>query len=99
MKGTANALIIPEARSDMSNNVHHGIVQGNTIKLDDSTGLADGEAVVVTIKPRQNQTDDASLEERMRRSFGAWSDDPEGLEEYLRWNREQRKISRPEIEP
>jgi hypothetical protein len=82
----------------MSNTVHHGVVHGNTIQLDAATGLADGQAVVVTIKPHEKKTD-ASLEERMRRSFGAWSDDPEGLEEYLRWNREQRKIERPEIAP
>ena len=35
----------------------------------------------------------------LRQSFGAWEDDPEGLEEYLEWNRRQRKQNRPEINP
>jgi uncharacterized protein (DUF433 family) len=30
----------------------------------------------------------------LRRSAGAWSDDLEGLEEFLEWNRRQRKLSR-----
>jgi hypothetical protein len=37
--------------------------------------------------------------EGLRRSFGGWAEDAEELDEYLEWNRQQRKIGRPEIEP
>jgi hypothetical protein len=37
--------------------------------------------------------------EGLRRSFGAWAEDAEELDEYLAWNRENRKLDRPEIEP
>lgn len=36
--------------------------------------------------------------EGLRRSAGAWADDAEGLDEYLEWNRSQRKVGRPEPE-
>ncbi|HUG94110.1 MAG TPA: DUF433 domain-containing protein [Planctomycetaceae bacterium] len=29
----------------------------------------------------------------LRRAAGSWSDDPQGLEKFLEWNRQQRKIS------
>jgi len=34
----------------------------------------------------------------LRRAFGGWADDAEELDEYLEWNRQQRKLGRPEIE-
>ncbi len=34
----------------------------------------------------------------LRRSFGAWADDADELDKYLDWTRQQRKISRREIE-
>lgn len=34
----------------------------------------------------------------LRRSFGAWAEDAYELDKYLEWNRQQRKISRREIE-
>jgi len=34
----------------------------------------------------------------LRRSFGAWAEDAEELDKYLEWNRQQRKLSRREIE-
>jgi len=36
--------------------------------------------------------------EGLRRAFGAWAEDAEELDRYLAWNREQRKVSRPEID-
>ena len=40
----------------------------------------------------------AKLPLEMRRSLGAWAEDAEELDKYLEWNRQQKKISRPEIE-
>ena len=42
--------------------------------------------------------DYARLPIEMRRSFGAWAEDAEELDKFLEWNRQRRKLSRPEIE-
>lgn len=34
----------------------------------------------------------------LRRCFGAWAEEADELDKYLEWNRQQRKISRREIE-
>ncbi len=41
----------------------------------------------------------AKVARGVRRSAGGWADDPEGLDKYLEWNRQQRKIGRPELDP
>jgi hypothetical protein len=76
-----------------------GIVHGKVIELDQEPGFADGEEVSVTLKPISpgtSPTNPAALE-ALRRAAGAWSDDAEGLDQFLEWNRQQRKGSRPEI--
>jgi len=37
--------------------------------------------------------------EGLRRAFGGWAKDAKELDAYLEWNRQQRKMSRPEIAP
>lgn len=74
-----------------------GIVHGRTIELAADAGLPDGQEVDVILKPTI-ETEGLAPGEGIRRSAGAWADDPEGLEEYLEWNRQQRKIGRPKIE-
>jgi hypothetical protein len=37
--------------------------------------------------------------EGLQRAFGGWAEDAEELDAYLEWNRQQRKMSRPEIAP
>jgi hypothetical protein len=76
---------------------HRGIVHGRTIKLDQDTGLPDGQEVVVTVQTLTKAGSRLSPGEGIRRSAGGWSDDSEGLDEFLNWNREHRKQSRPEI--
>ncbi len=72
--------------------LHRGIVNGKTIELDRATGLPDGQAVQIIVQP-------ISPEKRLppgegiRHSAGGWSDDPEGLDVYLEWNRRQRKTA------
>ncbi len=75
-----------------------GVVHGKTIELEQEPRLPDGQQVTVILQPLV-QSEKLSPGEGIRRSAGAWSDDPEGLDEYLRWNRQQRKIGRREIEP
>lgn len=76
---------------------HHGIVHGKIIKLDKNTGLPDGQEVKVIVEPREPASAVSASEEDLRRSFGAWADDADGLDDYLRWNRDQRGTSRTEI--
>ncbi len=40
----------------------------------------------------------AKLPAAMRRLFGAWAEDAEELDTFLEWNRQQRKVSRREID-
>ena len=68
-----------------------GIVRGKLIELERDAGLPDGQAVSIVVRPLN---EDLPFGDGLRRSFGAWSDDAEGLDEYLEWNRQQRKKSR-----
>jgi hypothetical protein len=76
--------------------VFSGIVRGSSIDLERPVGLPDGQEVTVVVRP-SNGVERRPPGEGLRRSAGAWSDDPAGLNEYLEWNRQQRKQSRPEI--
>ena len=80
-------------------NVHHGVVHGKTITLHEDTGLPDGQAVTVTVKPSQTSSSPLPPGEGLRRAFGTWADDADGLDDYLQWNRDQRKASRAEVKP
>jgi hypothetical protein len=74
-----------------------GVVHGRVIRLDEEPGLPDGQQVTVRI---QSTGDAEALApgEGIRRAAGAWSDDPEGLDAYLEWNRQQRKTGRRPLE-
>ena len=143
----------------------HGVIHGKTIELETESGLDDGQAVSVEIRPilrvetqadqpappwwmkhldidpsvrrgkfvvkgtslladtlvdqfEAGKTDSellqahheltptavAALREyakmpiEMRRSFGAWAEESDELDEYLEWTREHRKVSRRRIE-
>jgi hypothetical protein len=69
----------------------HGIVRGRTIDLDEETGLPDGQEVNVSVEPATRPPSSSEALEALKRAAGAWSDDPEGLDRYLEWNRQQRK--------
>lgn len=79
--------------------VLQGVVHGKMIELERAPGLPDGQAVNVTVEPISNKRQELSPGEGLRRSAGGWSDDPEGLERFLEWNRQQRKSGRRELEP
>jgi hypothetical protein len=79
-----------------------GVAHGKMIELETDLGLPEGQAVTVVVQPvlgRADETTPLPPGEGLRRAFGAWADDTQGLDEYLEWNRRQREISRPEIEP
>jgi hypothetical protein len=67
------------------------------VVLDDDPGLPDGQPVIVI--PETGPASDEEGRLRLLRAAGAWAvDDEEGLDQYLEWNRQQRKANRPEVE-
>ena len=79
--------------------VRRGVVHGKTIELDEETGLSDGQKVNVLVQPIESGAQRLPSGEGLRRACGGWAEDAEELDAYLEWNRQQRKISRPEIAP
>ena len=74
-----------------------GSVQGRTVLLEDDPGLPDGQQVTVRLTPRPPSDEAGRI--ALLEAAGGWADhDVEGLDRYLEWNRQQRKVNRPEIE-
>ena len=80
-------------------NALKGVIHGKTIELAEEPELPDGQEVSVTLKPIEARQGRLPPGEGLRRSFGGWAEDTEELDEFLVWNRQQRRIDRPEIEP
>jgi hypothetical protein len=74
-----------------------GIIHGKTIELNEEPGLPDGQLVLVTLARTSTVPSDEEGREILRRAAGAWSDDIEGLDRYLEWNRQQRKNDRRDL--
>jgi hypothetical protein len=54
--------------------------------------------VTVTVQPVPRQESAAANGlDALKRAAGSWSDDPEGLDRFLDWNRQQRKVKRREL--
>ena len=80
---------------DDSVSVLRGVIHGRTIELTETPRLPDGQKVSVALTPiRDDSAADVGAREALIRAAGAWSDDPEGLDQYLAWNRQQRKANR-----
>lgn len=79
--------------------VFDGIAHGRSIELNNDAGLPDGQPVHVIITPINSGAPQATQRARelLQSAAGMWCDDPEGLEEFLEWNRQQRKSVRREI--
>jgi hypothetical protein len=82
----------------MISKTHHlqGVVRGKMIELPDDTGLRDGQKVRVTV---QVIDENHVPGEGLRRAFGACPEEAEELDRLIDWNRQQRKVNRPEIDP
>ena len=65
-----------------------GIVRGKTIELDQELGLPEGQPVEITVQPIAAETTPG---EGLSRAFGGWSEAAADLDEFLEWNRNQRK--------
>lgn len=78
-----------------------GIVHGRMIELENEPGLPDGQSVMVVVQPMNMTKENGegmAPGDGLRRAFGSWADDAEELDEYLVWNRRQRRIGREELE-
>ena len=76
-----------------------GVVRGRTIELEEDAGFPEGAKVTVRLKDRKQELTDEQRLELLKQAAGGWAgDDEEGLDEYLRYCREDRRASRPEID-
>ncbi len=82
----------------MTPTILRGTIRGKTIELEEAPGLPDGQQVTVKVEaaPLQPKGDQNGLE-ALKRAAGSWSDEPEGLDQFLEWNRQQRKVNRREL--
>lgn len=72
-----------------------GTVHGTSIELEHRLEIPDGSTIEIVVRRL-----DPSPEERRQRLealFGTCAEDAADLEEFITWNRQQRKSSRPEI--
>ena len=76
--------------------VMSGIIHGKTIELDNEPGLKEGQRVTVVVHPIASAI---ITGEGLKQAFGSWAEDSDELDQYLEWNREQRKLPRSEKEP
>ena len=80
----------------------HGVMHGRTIELDTEPELPDGQPVTVVVRPEKvglRNDGGTSSSSSLDRAFGSWAADAKELEEFLEWNRLQRRNGRAEITP
>jgi len=78
-------------RISRESNIPNGTVHGKTIESAQDPGLPDGQAVRVTVLPAP------AADGGLRRSFGSWSDDEQGLDRFLAETQRDRKILRDQF--
>jgi uncharacterized protein (DUF433 family) len=94
---------------DVDPSVRRGkfVVKGTRLLADtlvDQLEAGNTDLELLQAHPELTPTDVAALREyakvpiEMRRSFGAWAEESEELDEYLEWTRQHRKVSRRRIE-
>ena len=81
----------------MSTSTFVGVVHGKRIDLQAEPHLPEGQVVVLTMHPVSSDKSTDLPGDGIRRSAGGWSDDEQGLDEFLAWNRQQRKSGRQEL--
>ena len=78
-------------------NTCRGFIRGKIIEVEEDLDLPNGQEVTVTVPPVSREERYLPPGEGLRRAFGGWAEDADALDEYLQWNRQQRKSGRPEI--
>lgn len=75
-----------------SSETYRGVVHGSIIELLRSPGVPDGMVVDVVIK--RTELTPSERQEQLKALFGSCKGDAEDLDEFLKWNDEQRKQNR-----
>lgn len=73
---------------------YDGIVQGNSIQLDQASGLADGTKVTISLRPKEQKLNPG---EGLRASAGAFAEHPEFAEAIELIINDRKHDSRQEI--
>ena len=76
--------------------VLRGIVHGKSIELEHPLPMPDGSEIELVVKRTLISTE--QRKQRLEAIFGSCEQDSEDLDNFLGWNREQRKHSRPELD-
>ena len=76
--------------------VLRGIVHGKSIELEHPLPMPDGSQIELIVKRTPISTEQRN--QRLEAIFGSCEQDSEDLDDFLDWNREQRKHSRPELD-
>lgn len=79
--------------------VFRGKIHGRRIDLESDAGFPDGQEVSVAVEPIYTSKGELAGGDGLQRAFGGWAEDGGELAEFLEWNRQQRKQTRPEIAP
>jgi hypothetical protein len=72
--------------------IFKGTIHGKVIELDQEPGLPDGQTVAVIVQTTGGDGNG------IRRSFGAWAEDAEAVDQFLSDLRRDRQHPRPEPE-
>ena len=80
----------------MDSTTFHGVVREETIGVDQNPGSQDGHSVTMTGETTTSPKSPAALES-LKRAAGSWVEDSSDLDEFLEWNRRQRRGSRAEL--
>ena len=76
--------------------VLHGIVHGKSIELEHPLSMPDGSEIELVVKAIPISAEER--QQRLEAIFGSCDQDSEDLDDFLDWNREQRKQSRAELD-
>ena len=76
--------------------VLRGIVHGKSIELEHPLPMPDGSEIELMVKRIPISAE--QRKQRLEAIFGSCETDAEDLDDFLDWNREQRKHSRPEVD-
>ena len=76
--------------------VLRGIVHGKSIELEHPLSMPDGSEIELVVKAIPISAEER--QQRLEAIFGSCEQDAEDLDDFLGWNREQRKHSRPELD-
>ena len=76
--------------------VLRGIVHGKSIELEHPLSIPDGSEIELVVKHEPISAE--QKRQRLEAIFGSCATDSQEIDEFLNWNREQRKHNRAELD-